>query len=242
MRERCVRTTTSDERAVGGGVEELVGAVRRYVEGKTTEVRVEGGRGVEEVVAKLNEANVEASAGRMETRGGRNGLEVVVRVVTEGKGEAKFVGRVEVVGKVVKALSAGEKAVRKRERAVRKARVETGAHDKVVGDKMYRPKGGGSEEYAEGTGRWLSPRVYVCWVELPSRLEGFFPFTHTWWVLAVGGEALAVRVGYVFEINGGEGGHGTADVLPSEEGIEAKKQSMMMQIACSVLTPPDAWD
>ncbi len=55
----------------------------------------------------------------------------------------------------------------------------------------------------------------------------------------VGDEALTVRVGYVFDINGGEGG--TADVLPSEDEIEAKRQSMV-QIACSVLTPPDAWD
>ncbi len=103
MRARCVSTTTSDESAVGGGVEELVDAVRTYVEGKTTEVRVEGGRGVEEAVAGLKEAKVVASAGRRETRGVRKGVDVVVRVVTEGKGDVRFVGRVEVVPKVIPA-------------------------------------------------------------------------------------------------------------------------------------------
>jgi uncharacterized protein (TIGR02145 family) len=103
MRERCERTWSSDERAVGGGVKELVDAVRRYVEGKGVGVQlvVEGGLGVEEVVAGLREAKVVASAGRRETRGVRKGVDVVVGVVTEGKGEVKFVSRVEVVPRVV---------------------------------------------------------------------------------------------------------------------------------------------
>ncbi len=82
-------------------MKELVEAVRRYVEGKGVGVQlvVEGGRGVEEVVAGLKEAKVAAKVGRMETRSGK-GLNVVVRVGKEGKGEAKFVGRVEVVERV----------------------------------------------------------------------------------------------------------------------------------------------
>jgi hypothetical protein len=103
MRERCERTWSSDEREVVRGVKELVGAVRRYVEGKGVGVQlvVEGGKGVEEVVAKLKEAKVDARAGRRETRGARKGVDVVVGVVRDGKGEAKFVSRVEVVPRVV---------------------------------------------------------------------------------------------------------------------------------------------
>jgi hypothetical protein len=99
MRVRCTSTTTTDEKAVGGGVEELVGAVRAYVKGGET-TKVEGGRGVDEVVAALKEAKVEASAGRRETRGRWNGLDVVVRVAREGV-EVQVVSRVEVVPRVV---------------------------------------------------------------------------------------------------------------------------------------------
>ncbi len=107
MRVRCERTWSSDESARGRGVDELVEAVRRYVEGKTTNVEVEGNGGdVGEVVEGLRKAKVVASEGRRETRGRMNGLDVVVRVVTEGKGEAKFVGRVEVVPRVIPSTSA----------------------------------------------------------------------------------------------------------------------------------------
>ena len=177
-RVRCTSTTTTDEKAVGGGVEELVGAVRAYVKGGET-TKVEGGRGVEEVVAKLKEANVEASAGRMETRGGRNGLEVVVRVVTEGKGEAKFVGRVEVVPRVVRVVVMSE-----RERAVRKARVEftqNGNEVKIVGDRMYW----NGEEYGAGTGLWVSYRAYAC-----------YPIEWgMWWICAVNTDDRNVMTG-----------------------------------------------
>jgi hypothetical protein len=147
MRVRCVRTWSSDERAVGGGVEELVDGVSAYVGGtETTKVEVEGGLGVEVVVEGLKEAKVVASAGRRETRGGRKGLDVVVRVVRDGEGEVKFVGRVEVVPRVVRVVVMSE-----RERAVRKARVEftqNGNEVKIVGDRMYW----NGDEYGAGTG------------------------------------------------------------------------------------------
>jgi hypothetical protein len=100
MRVRCVSTTTSDEKARVRGVGELVDAVRAYVGGtETTKVEVEGGPGVEEVVAALKEAKVVASAGGRETRGRRNGLDVVA-VVKGVEGDVQFVWRVQVVAKV----------------------------------------------------------------------------------------------------------------------------------------------
>ncbi len=166
QRTWCVSTS---EGARSEQVRKLVRDVSAFVDGKAgTKVEVVSGGDVRDVVEALKKVNPNVTERRRGAASGKGGLDVEV-VVSEGSKEAaKFVARVDVVGKVAK-------AVRNRERAVSKARVVTGGNDEVVGDKMYRPKGGGSEEYAEGMGRWLSPaRVCVLGRTSESILGLFF--------------------------------------------------------------------